>query len=161
MKRIALLPIAVFAVVAAVVIAGCGSSGGSGNSATAATPTSGGATSTVATRHGPLGTYLVDGKGRTLYLFDADKRNMSNCDGACLSLWPAFSSTGKAPVAKGGVMAGKLGVTTGSGKQIVTYNGHPLYYYAADQQAGDTNGQGLTDFGAKWEAVTPAGDGIE
>ena len=32
----------------------------------------------------------------------------------------------------------------------MTYAGHPLYYYAGDAAAGDTNGQGLDAFGAKW-----------
>jgi predicted lipoprotein with Yx(FWY)xxD motif len=161
MKRIALAPIALL-IVAAVVVAGCGSGGG--GSATAASPGGGStaakSTSVVTTKKGPLGTYLVDGSGRTLYLFEADKRNMSNCTGACLSIWPAFGAGSKPPLAKGGVVAGKLGVTTGSGKQIVTYNGHPLYYYAADQNAGDTSGQDVSDFGASWHVVNTAGSKI-
>ena len=158
MKRLILMPIAALA--AAVVIAGCGSGGG--GSATAASSPKTATASVITTKKGPLGTYLVDGSGRTLYLFEADSRNMSNCNGACLSLWPAFTGGGKAPVAKGGVMAGKLGVTApGSGQQIVTYNGHPLYYYAADQKPGDTTGQGLNQFGANWEVVDPSGSGID
>jgi hypothetical protein len=43
----------------------------------------------------------------------------------------------------------------------VTYNGHPLYDYAGDQVAGDTNGQGLDQFGAEWYVVSPAGNKIE
>jgi len=42
----------------------------------------------------------------------------------------------------------------------VTYSGHPLYRYAGDQASGDTNGQGLDQFGAPWYVVTPAGDEI-
>ena len=160
MKRTALIPLALLAVAgAAAVIAGCGSGYG-GNSATAASPA--GATSVIKTSTGPHGTYLVDGSGRTLYLFEADGRNMSNCDSSCLSIWPAFSATGKPPVAKGGAMAGKVGMTASrDGKQIVTYNGHPLYRYVGDKAAGDTNGQNLDQFGAKWEVVTPAGNGID
>jgi hypothetical protein len=42
----------------------------------------------------------------------------------------------------------------------VTYNGHPLYLFAGDQAAGDTNGQGLTEFGGSWFALSSAGDPV-
>jgi hypothetical protein len=53
------------------------------------------------------------------------------------------------------------------GKSQVTYNGHPLYLFSADQKAGDTNGQGVNAFGGLWyvlsssgdEIITPAGSG--
>lgn len=51
-----------------------------------------------------------------------------------------------------------LGTTKrGDGTTQVTYKGHPLYTYAGDQKAGDTNGQGVSAYGAKWYAVTPSG----
>ncbi|MER7665828.1 hypothetical protein [Streptomyces sp. NPDC096193] len=43
------------------------------------------------------------------------------------------------------------------GAEQVTYNGHPLYYYAGDTEAGQTNGQGLDQFGAKWYVLNAAG----
>ena len=46
------------------------------------------------------------------------------------------------------------------GEQQVTYNGHPLYLYAGDEKAGDTRGQGLTDYGASWYVLTPAGQQV-
>jgi predicted lipoprotein with Yx(FWY)xxD motif len=62
----------------------------------------------------------------------------------------------------GGAVAGKLGVTKlAGGKSIVTYNGHPLYYYVGDKKPGDTTGQGLNQFGAGWYVVNPAGDKID
>jgi predicted lipoprotein with Yx(FWY)xxD motif len=163
--RISLGVLAMLAAVA-VVAAGCGSSNsGNGNSATAAAPAASnanGATSAIATRKGEHGTYLVDGKGRTLYLFEADKANMSNCDSGCQSIWPAFSAGSKPPAVSGGALAGKLGMTAGgNGGSLVTYNGHPLYYYVGDKQPGDTNGQGLDQFGAKWYVLAPAGDKID
>src|SRR5918911_2200684 len=112
---------------------------GGGRAASAA----GARNSAVAIRSTSLGKILVDAKGRTLYLFEADKPNMSNCSGACLSIWPALSSHGK-PQAHGGVLAAKVGTIASTGQ--VTYNGHPLYYYGGDQRAGDTNGQGLNQF---------------
>jgi predicted lipoprotein with Yx(FWY)xxD motif len=108
-----------------------------------------------------LGKVLVDDQGRTLYLFEADKGDMSNCSSACLSIWPALSSTGK-PQAHGGVLAAKIGTVAGSaGKQQVTYNGHPLYYYAGDQKPGDINGQGLNQFGAAWYVLGANGNKID
>jgi predicted lipoprotein with Yx(FWY)xxD motif len=42
----------------------------------------------------------------------------------------------------------------------VTYNGHPLYYYAGDQKPEDTTGQGLNQFGAPWDVLSTTGKGI-
>jgi predicted lipoprotein with Yx(FWY)xxD motif len=156
MKR--LIPIAL--IVVAAVVAGCGggSSNGGSYSASAATPKTAAANSTIATRTGSLGTYLVDGKGRALYLFEADKPNVSNCSGGCASIWPPASANGKT-VAGNGVVASKLGMTSGA-NPIVTYNGHPLYSYAGDKAPGDTNGQDINQFGASWYVVSPAGQKI-
>ena len=161
--------ISIAAIVAVVAITGCGSSssgssstaasaqmgGGSGGSTTAAASNS--ATTTVALGKTSLGKILVDSKGRTLYLFEADKPNMSNCSGACLSIWPAYMSKSNA-TAGSGVDAAKIG-TTADGQ--VTYSGHPLYYYAGDQKAGDTTGQGLDQFGAKWYVLSATGDKVD
>ena len=46
------------------------------------------------------------------------------------------------------------------GEQQVTHNGHPLYLYAGDEKAGDTRGQRLTDFGAGWYVLSPAGQQV-
>jgi len=43
------------------------------------------------------------------------------------------------------------------GAMQVTYNGWPLYYYARDQNPGDTNGQDVEGFGGEWYLVTPEG----
>lgn len=119
------------------------------------------ASSTLAVRNGPNGKMLVDGSGRTLYLFEKDKTNMSNCSGACLSIWPPLDASSK-PQAKGGVVASKVGLITGAdGKSQVAYNGHPLYYYAADQKPGDAQGQGLNQFGAKWYVLATSGKKID
>jgi hypothetical protein len=54
-----------------------------------------------------------------------------------------------------------VGTTTRSdGKPQVTYDGHPLYLYEGDQKPGDTNGQGITAFGAAWYALSPAGNQV-
>jgi secreted repeat protein with Y-X4-D motif len=42
----------------------------------------------------------------------------------------------------------------------VTLDGHPLYYFSGDQSAGQTNGQGVDEFGAKWFTVGPSGSQV-
>ena len=142
----------------AVAIAGCG---GGGNTPQArATPATPRGAATVDVRSTNMGKVLVDSQGRTLYLFEKDKGTRSTCSGACASAWPPFRTSG-GPKAGTGVKASLLGTTARSdGKPEVTYNGHPLYYYAGDQNAGDTNGEGLTQFGAPWYAVSAAGNKV-
>ena len=116
---------------------------------------------TVKTRHGELGTFLVDGKGRTLYLFEKDKTKKSTCSGACAQAWPPLLTSGK-PKAAGKAKASLLGTTKRSdGKTQVTYKGHPLYYFFQDKKAGDTTGEGIDGFGAEWYVLAPSGKKIE
>lgn len=115
----------------------------------------------VAVDSGKLGRTLVDGKGRTLYLFEADKTEKSTCSGGCAKAWPPLLTKGK-PKAGKGVKAGLLGSTTRKGgKKEVTYNGHPLYLFEGDATPGDTNGQGLDQFGAKWFVLDAHGNEVE
>jgi predicted lipoprotein with Yx(FWY)xxD motif len=110
----------------------------------------------VKTRHNKLGTYLVDGQGRTLYLFQKDTTK-SKCSGACAQNWPPVTTTGN-PSGAGGVRKALLGtIKRSDGKTQVTYGGHPLYTYVGDSKPGDTNGQGLTAFGARWYAIGAGG----
>jgi predicted lipoprotein with Yx(FWY)xxD motif len=129
-----------------------GYGGGSGNS------TASSSSVTLKTASSPLGTILVDQDGKTLYLFEADSTNKSNCSGGCLALWPPVTAKVKA-TAGSGVSGGMIGTATGSSQ--VTYNGHPLYWFSGDTKAGDTNGQGLDDFGGEWYAISPAGKAVQ
>ncbi|MFI1093302.1 hypothetical protein [Streptomyces sp. NPDC020917] len=138
--------------------------GGSQSALSAHTPQSVAATSTssatVSTKSGPLGTVLVNSKGDTLYLFQADKTSTSTCNGNCAKQWPPLTTTGT-PTAGGGVNSSKLSTTTRSdGTKQVTYNGHPLYTFTGDSKAGQMNGQGLTLFGAKWYVVGTNGNAV-
>jgi predicted lipoprotein with Yx(FWY)xxD motif len=137
------------------------SSGGRGASAS---PTPAKATTaqppTVAVANSSLGNILVNSQGHTLYLFQADSGTTSACTGACAAAWPPLRATGQ-PTAGNGATASLLGTTQRSdGGPQVTYNGHPLYTFVKDQNAGDTNGQGVTAFGASWFALTPAGNQV-
>ncbi|MBS1870702.1 MAG: hypothetical protein JSS99_13685 [Actinobacteria bacterium] len=152
----------VLAVLAAPIAAGCGS-GSSGSTTTGGTAMhqqSGGALTVKTASSSGLGTILVDAQGRTVYLFQRDRGPTSTCSGACIAGWPAVTTHGT-PQASGGAAAAKLGVTKrGDGTTQVTYAGHPLYYYAGDSAAGDTNGQGVNAFGALWYVVGTNGSAI-
>ncbi|MCX4747998.1 hypothetical protein OG455_21185 [Kitasatospora sp. NBC_01287] len=111
------------------------------------------------TASSPLGQILVDGSGRTLYLFKADTGTTSTCTGSCAQAWPPQITTGTPN--SSGVTASKVGTTTRSDQVMqVTFNGHPLYYFAEDANPGQTNGQGVNAFGASWYVVSPSGDAI-
>ena len=108
-----------------------------------------------------LGRVLVDARGRTLYLFAKDKGGRSACYGACATYWPPLVSTAK-PQAARGIRASLLGLTKRTdGKRQVTYAGHPLYTFSLDTRAGQTSGQGLTDFGGTWSAVAARGRAVK
>ena len=112
---------------------------------------------TVATSGSKLGRILVDSRGRTLYLFGADKHGKSACNGMCAGFWPPLIASGK-PLAKSGAKASLLGtIRRADGRLQVTYNHHPLYTFAKDTAKGQTNGEGLSVFGGKWWAISPAG----
>jgi predicted lipoprotein with Yx(FWY)xxD motif len=152
---ITLLGSVVAAPLIALAVSGCGGSGG----AAAAPPTNANGTPVTVglASSSTLGSILVNSQGRTLYLFKADTGSTSTCTGACAAAWPPLTVTG-APSIGSGANAALLGTTRRSdGTTQVTYNGHPLYLFARDSNAGDTNGQGITAFGAAWFAVTPAG----
>jgi predicted lipoprotein with Yx(FWY)xxD motif len=156
------------AAAAGVALAACGSSGGSGGAYGAPSVASSSASSgtvsapaTVAVGTSKLGKILVDGSGRTLYLFEADKQNSSSYSGACATAWPPLTTSG-APQAGTDVAANLLGTTMRpDGRQEVTYHGHPLYYYAGDTGPGTVNGQGVNGFGAEWYVLGPTGDKID
>ena len=118
-------------------------------------------TPTIKTRHSKLGTYVVNATGRSLYLFEKDKTSKSSCYGTCAKVWKPLTVTGK-PKLGAGLHAALLSTTqrTGGAKQV-TYAGHPLYFYDDDHKAGQTEGQGVKEFGAKWYVVAPTGKKID
>jgi predicted lipoprotein with Yx(FWY)xxD motif len=115
----------------------------------------------VSVRRTGLAPVLVDARGRTLYLFEADNGTSSHCYGKCASAWPPLLSTGK-PQATGGARAALLGDTRrADGSLQVTYHGHPLYYFAKDTRAGQTLGEGIDGFGGEWYVLDRSGIKLE
>ena len=115
---------------------------------------------TVSLRKTSLGMILVRSNGHTLYLFGKDRSGKSACSASCAQYWPPLLSRSK-PTAGPGVNASLLGTTTRSNGSVqVTYNKHPLYSFALDKQAGQTNGEGSLAFGARWYALSGKGTAI-
>jgi predicted lipoprotein with Yx(FWY)xxD motif len=143
-------------VLGAVVLGGCGSdkkaSTTPGPSGTAASGASGAQDVGVRTI-ASLGQVLVDKDGRTLYTFKPEDSGTVACTGSCATTWPPALAPAGGP-AVGDQLTGKVAtIARPDGAKQLTYNGHPLYRYAADQQAGDAHGQGV---GNVWFVATPA-----
>ena len=114
------------------------------------------APATVAVVDNPAqGSILVDGQGRTLYLFEKDKGTTSACTGACAQVWPALTAT--QPTAGTGADAALLGTASGQVAQQVTYGGHLLYTYSGDAAPGDVKGVGIPS----WYPVSPSGAKVD
>jgi len=131
---------------------------------TGAVPVTGEGTVNVSetTDFGPI---LVNGEGSSLYVFmqDTQDSGTSTCTDAdgCVTEWPPLVTDGD-PVAGEGVDETLLGtITRDDGTVQVTYNGWPLYLFHEDAAPGDTNGQGLDEFGGLWFLVSPEGEAIE
>ncbi|HMN61690.1 MAG TPA: hypothetical protein PJ988_15070, partial [Anaerolinea sp.] len=104
-----------------------------------------------------LGKILVGNNGLTLYMFTKDGPDKSNCNADCLAKWPPLLTLGS-PKLGAGVDAAMVGTATlADGSKIVTYNKMPLYYWANDKKAGDTNGQNV---GSVWVVVSPDGKAV-
>jgi predicted lipoprotein with Yx(FWY)xxD motif len=139
---------------AVLLIAACG---GGGASPSAAAPSEAPAASepaasepaasdaTVALAETALGTVLVDAEGRTLYGFTQDTDGTSVCYDDCATAWPPLLAEGDATVGDGLDAALLTTVERTDGTQQLKYGDWPLYYFAADAAAGDTNGQNVND----------------
>jgi predicted lipoprotein with Yx(FWY)xxD motif len=152
-----LAPAAAVAAVAALAVAGWGSA--------AAGTASAHKSVTVSTRSVKgLGTVLVDGSGRTLYMFVRDKHKKVTCTSvSCVAAWPPL----KLPKGAKAVAAGKAKQSLLSsdpdpkGGRVVTYAGWPLYRYVADVKPGQATGQATNLNGGLWYVLSPAGKVIK
>ncbi len=152
---------------AALLMAACGSAAssstasspsGSASASGAGAGASGGTVIKTASASGS--TFLTNGSGRAVYLWAADTGDKSTCSGACAGAWPPVTTTGTATAA-GDAHASDLGtITRSDGTKQVTYDGHPLYYFAGDSGPGTATGQGSDNFGAKWWLVAPTGSDV-
>ncbi|GAB3277770.1 hypothetical protein GCM10027449_17560 [Sinomonas notoginsengisoli] len=120
---------------------GYGAGAGSGSSSASASKSSQGETLKTATIGGQ--TIVVDGEGKVVYYYTRDNAGATSsaCTGGCATLWPAVVSPG-APTLQG--VTAKVGsIKTSDGKDQVTLNGMPIYYYQKDSAPGQATGQGV------------------
>ena len=120
-------------------------------------PASAATDTTIALATNALGEIIVAADGKTLYAFTPDTAGKSTCYDDCATAWPPLVVTDPAAISAGaGLDAAKLTtVDRTDGTKQVKYGDWPLYYFAEDAAAGDTNGQGLFE---KWYVVDAAGE---
>jgi predicted lipoprotein with Yx(FWY)xxD motif len=164
-----------FCAICALAIAGGALAGCGGGSATGATSASTAATTaqsatksvpalTIATYKTPEDGTLISGENnRTLYVLTADEKStsahekLSTCYTGCAAVWPPVLASGT-PAVSGKANASLLGLTTRrDGTKQVTYNGLPLYYYAADTKPGQATGNHLKDSFGLWIGMLASG----
>jgi predicted lipoprotein with Yx(FWY)xxD motif len=110
----------------------------------------------VKLRRSQFGRVLFSGRDQAIYLFTRDQRGRSRCYGACAKAWPPFFAKGR-PRAGKGVRKSLLGTTRRrDGSRQVTYNGHPLYFYAHEGPR-QVLCQNVEEFGGLWLVVRSDG----
>lgn len=139
-------------------LAACGGGSGYGSASSGSTaPPVRPSGNLLASASTSLGTILVDGKGKTVYSFAADKDGRSVCDAACIAYWPPVPAPATLPASLPGVTA-RLGTTTrDDGTKQLTVGGHPVYTYVGDTSPGSAAGQGTNISGGLWWVLSPAG----
>ena len=107
-----------------------------------------------------VGQYLTDGKGRAVYMFVIDGKDMSACTDACAAAWPPLPPS--APRRAGLTVRRQMigAIDRSDNRRQTTYNGMPVYYYEDDEHPGDIKGQGKNEFGGLWYLVSPDGNAI-
>jgi predicted lipoprotein with Yx(FWY)xxD motif len=93
------------------------------------------------------GKWLVDAKGMTLYVFDEDTADKSNCNGRCAENWPPLMAPADAQASGDWTV-----VTRDDGAKQWAYKGKPLYTWVEDQKPGDATGEGVNDV---WHIAQP------
>jgi len=97
---------------------------------------------------------FINAAGFTVYVFDADLKapGTSQCTATCAGVWPAVT------VASSTTLSSGFSTITRSdnGVQQLTFGGRPLYTFTVDQAPGQTNGDGITSFGATWHVARPS-----
>ncbi len=92
-------------------------------------------------------TLLVDTHKMTLYTFDKDKKNTSNCYGDCAAKWPPLlGETGME------LEPGYKLIDRKDGTKQVAYKGQPLYLWFKDEKPGDMTGDGVKGV---WHTARP------
>ena len=107
---------------------------------------------------GAVQPYLADSANRALYFVEGDKDG-SKCTGDCTRAWPPLLADETMPTGSANLQPNMIGVIErADGSRQVTYNGHPLYHYAADTTADRAAGNGIHDQWGQWHALNAVGE---
>lgn len=105
----------------------------------------------IKTQTNSKGDFLTDPKGITLYTYDKDTPNISNCYAGCAKAWPPYLQ--KQPTPTSTILPADFDTTKRTdGKVMYTYKGWPLYYYTKDVSPGDVTGDGVEEI---WHLAKP------
>lgn len=111
---------------------------------------------TISTGDSEFGTMLFDTSGQAIYLFDKERTSRAECYDECAEDWPPVLTRGM-PQAAGRARAALLGTTRRTdGSTQVTYDDHPLYYYA-HEGPGQVLCHDVSEYGGLWLVVMPNG----
>lgn len=108
----------------------------------------------------PMGSFLTDGFGRTLYLCLSDQPGtdttepITSCDEQCIVTRPIFdaSETSRTTLLPSALPAAALNdLVRSDGSLQLTYRGWPLYFFTGDTLAGSTEGHN----DQAWRAFDP------
>lgn len=103
-----------------------------------------------------FGPMLFDSRGQAIYIWEVEESSTAECYGSCAEAWPPVLTDGL-PVAKGDVKSELLGTTKRTdGTLQVTYNGHPLYFYA-NENPGEVECHNIKTHGGLWWVIQPSG----
>lgn len=134
---------------------------GDTTNAAASTATGNGAVIAVGKLPDGSGEYLTDGEGRTLYILE-NEDEPDACIHGCADAWPPFTAGADTSVTARGARQDLIAtVARPDGGLQVTYNRHPLYYFARDEGPGTMTGHDINDEFGEWYVVTPAGEALE
>ncbi len=84
------------------------------------------------------GKIYTDDKGMTLYIFDKDETNKSNCYDDCATNWPPFMAPADAKAEGEWTVVERT-----DGTKMWAYEGKPLYTFIKDKKPGDVTGDGV------------------
>ncbi|WP_407909172.1 COG4315 family predicted lipoprotein [Lysobacter claricitrinus] len=108
---------------------------------------------------GPHGPYLTNAAGNALYYVEGDEDGRK-CVGPCIQSWPPVLADTQQPTGAAGLQGAAISVITRpDGTRQVTFEGHPLYRYAADAGVGQANGDGVKDKFGSWHVAMPGAGG--
>ncbi len=94
---------------------------------------------------------LTDAKGMTLYVYDKDTANVTNCYDKCAVNWPPVWAPADTQVSGDWSLVERTDASGDhAGMKMVAYKGWPLYLWIKDTKPGDNTGDGV---GGVWHTA--------